>query len=191
MSTTQQPDLPSLSASSSSKISSSTSSSASSSSSSSSSSSLSSATRQQLPRREAKKAAEEEEWIRGSAPRTEGVDAEVRGIVKFLEEVDEYKPTVPEAVVRQYLQLGGTATDDPRTLKLVALATDNFLANIVKEARDIGKLRVGNKRPNPNGSGGGGEDPDADVPLTMEDIAESLRSKGIKITKPSSAVHSE
>ena len=132
-----------------------------------------------------------EEWIRGSAPRTEGVDAEVRGIVKFLEEVDEYKPTVPEAVVRQYLQLGGTATDDPRTLKLVALATDNFLANVVKEARDIGKLRVGNKRPNPNGSGGGGEDPDADVPLTMEDIAESLRSKGIKITKPSSAVHSE
>ena len=103
----------------------------------------------------------------------------MRGLVKFLEEVDEYKPTVPEPIVQRYLQLGGAATDDPRILKLVALATDNFLANVVKEARDIGKLRVGDKRPL--------NDEFDDVPLTMEDIAESLRSKGIKITKPSSA----
>ena len=74
---------------------------------------------------------------------------EVNGIVKFLEEVDGYTPTVPEAVVQQYFQLGGAFTEDPRILKLVALATDKFLAEVVKDTKELGALRVGDKRAPP------------------------------------------
>jgi hypothetical protein len=56
---------------------------------------------------------------------------------------------VPEAVVQQYLQLGGAFTDDPRILKLVALATDKFLAGVVKDTKELGALRVGEKRAPP------------------------------------------
>ena len=99
----------------------------------------------------------------------------MRGIVKFLEDVDEYKPTVPEAIVQHYLQLGGAATDDPRILKLVALATDHFLANIVKDAKSTGELRVGEKRP--------ATGDEQEYTLTMEDVAEALRGRGVKISK--------
>lgn len=74
---------------------------------------------------------------------------EVNSIVKFLEEVDGYTPTVPEAVVQQYLQLGGAFTEDQRILKLVALATDKFLAEVVKDTKELGALRVGEKRAPP------------------------------------------
>ncbi len=56
----------------------------------------------------------EEKWIRGAPFRDKQTEEEANGIVAFLEEVDSYTPTVPEAVVQQYLLLGGVATDDPR-----------------------------------------------------------------------------
>ena len=102
---------------------------------------------------------------------------EVSGIMKFIEEVDGYTPTVPEAVVQQYLQLGGSSTTDPRILKLVALATDKFLAGLAKDTKDLGALRVGDKRAPP--------------PLDMQDLTESLRSRGVKITKPTASESSE
>lgn len=102
---------------------------------------------------------------------------EAEEIVSFLREVDGYQPTVPEEVVRHYLQLGGAACDDPTTLKLVALATDKFLADIVHEAKELGQLRRSTGIDGP---------PEVPHPLGMQDLAESLRQRGVKITKPAS-----
>mmetsp|Transcript_8157 Transcript_8157/g.18612 ORF Transcript_8157/g.18612 Transcript_8157/m.18612 type:complete len:130 (+) Transcript_8157:60-449(+) len=89
-----------------------------------------------------------EEWAPGrkeDCP-SEAAEEECKGIAKFLDDVDSYTPTIPEAIIQQYLQLGGAACEDPRILKLVALATDKFLAEVVKEAKENGELRVGEKR---------------------------------------------
>jgi hypothetical protein len=82
-------------------------------------------------------------------------------------------------------------------LKLVGLATDRFLAKVVKNAKDLGEQRVGDKRTNLTLSmevlipliG-----PHSDLALLVfslsqnhQDVAESLRSKGVKVTKPPSS----
>lgn len=46
----------------------------------------------------------------------------------FLEGIDSYKSTVPEAVIKYYLQKGGATIFDERIVKVVAIAADKFLA---------------------------------------------------------------
>jgi transcription initiation factor TFIID subunit 10 len=65
----------------------------------------------------------------------------------FFEALDTYSPTVPESVVKYNLQKSGFTMNDNRILKLVALATDKFLTDIIKEAVETSKLRKSsNKR---------------------------------------------
>mmetsp|Transcript_31154 Transcript_31154/g.63191 ORF Transcript_31154/g.63191 Transcript_31154/m.63191 type:complete len:154 (-) Transcript_31154:322-783(-) len=122
------------------------------------------------------------EWKRGTIIRdsNEAVD-----IVRFIEAVDDYTPTVPEAIIEQYLQLGGAQTDDDRVLKLVALATDKFIADIVHDAMENQKGVRLDSQVEPDTASG--EEPREKRPLSMEDVTESLRKRGVKITKPSTA----
>lgn len=62
-------------------------------------------------------------------------------LCEFLENLDNYSSTVPEAVVKYHLQKGGFNVHDQKVLKLVGLAADKFLADIVHEAKEISKLR--------------------------------------------------
>eukprot|EP00616_Rhizochromulina_sp_CCMP1243_P020023 CAMPEP_0118971828 /NCGR_PEP_ID=MMETSP1173-20130426/8344_1 /TAXON_ID=1034831 /ORGANISM="Rhizochromulina marina cf, Strain CCMP1243" /LENGTH=142 /DNA_ID=CAMNT_0006921327 /DNA_START=49 /DNA_END=477 /DNA_ORIENTATION=+ len=120
-----------------------------------------------------------EEWAAGSGePAKQAVD-----IVAFLKEVEGYTPTIPEEVIRYYLQRGGSACDEHRTLKLVSLATDKLISEVVHEAKSLAELRSS------AGEGTDAADPSQVSPrpvLTMGDLAESLKRKGVKITKPSS-----
>lgn len=59
----------------------------------------------------------------------------------FLTSLDGYKPTVPEALTSFYLERGGVEIKDNRIVKLVALATDKFLADVLNEAKQMSKLR--------------------------------------------------
>ena len=67
-------------------------------------------------------------------------------------------------------------------MKLVSLATDKFIADIVHEAKELSQLRRGNAVADDNASD--------DQALGMQDIAESLRQRGIKITNPASVASS-
>jgi hypothetical protein len=81
-----------------------------------------------------------------------------------------------------------------RRLNLVALATDKFISELVYDAKALGELRRGEqeavrhlKRPVYRIVSGvlsaSWQDPSGGA-LTMEDLSESLRSKGVRITKP-------
>jgi transcription initiation factor TFIID subunit 10 len=59
----------------------------------------------------------------------------------FLSALDDYAPTVPEATVQYYMQKGGVDVADPRIVKVIALATDKFLAETIHDAKQIGDLR--------------------------------------------------
>ena len=63
---------------------------------------------------------------------------------KFCELVDTYRPTVPDEVVEHILSVSGVAVKDPRINRLVALAADKFLAEIVYEAKQLSLLRKKN-----------------------------------------------
>jgi hypothetical protein len=63
---------------------------------------------------------------------------------RFCEQVDTYKPTVPDEVVENLLIQSGSSINDPRINRLVALATDKFLAEIIYEAKQLSLLRKKN-----------------------------------------------
>jgi hypothetical protein len=66
----------------------------------------------------------------------------------FVEALDSYASTVPEAAVQYYAQRGGLAIKDENVLKVIALATDKFLAETVHEAKQLSLLRhQANKTP--------------------------------------------
>lgn len=64
----------------------------------------------------------------------------------FLGMLDNYKPTIPEAVVKYYMETRGGTVTDPRVLKFVSLATDKFIAEIIHESQEQSLLKM--KNPN-------------------------------------------
>ncbi len=59
----------------------------------------------------------------------------------FLSAVDAYSATVPEAVSTFNLEKSGLAVKDARISKLVSMAADKLLSEIVHEAKQISLLR--------------------------------------------------
>jgi transcription initiation factor TFIID subunit 10 len=59
----------------------------------------------------------------------------------FLSAVDSYQPTVPDALSAYYIEKSGVTIKDDRISKLVSLAADRFLSEVVNEAKQISILR--------------------------------------------------
>ena len=60
---------------------------------------------------------------------------------EFLGSLDNYEPTIPEAISNYYLESGGMTVKDERILKLVSLAADKFVVDILREAKVVSQLR--------------------------------------------------
>lgn len=59
----------------------------------------------------------------------------------FLSAIDTYNPTMPEAVSKYYLEKSGVNIKDERIPKLVSLAADYLLTDIIHESKQISLLR--------------------------------------------------
>lgn len=67
----------------------------------------------------------------------------------FLTAVDAYNPTVPEALTQYYLERSGVDVKDDRIVKLVSLAADKLLTEILDnsiETRGLRQLSVKNPK---------------------------------------------
>jgi transcription initiation factor TFIID subunit 10 len=65
---------------------------------------------------------------------------------QFLGALEEYNPTFPENLTRYYMERAGFAIKDDRILKLVSLAADKVMSEVVYEAKQVSSLRLqGNK----------------------------------------------
>jgi hypothetical protein len=60
---------------------------------------------------------------------------------EFLTALDAYNPTFPEATAAFHLEKSGLAVKDERIPKLVSLAADRLLSEIIHEAKQISILR--------------------------------------------------
>lgn len=78
----------------------------------------------------------------------------------FLLKLDSYNPTIPENLTQYYLERSGLEIKDPRIAKLISLAADKLLSEILYEAKQIAALRAQNSSTKAvvggSGSGGGG-----------------------------------
>lgn len=60
---------------------------------------------------------------------------------QFLSALDDYSPTYPEALSTYYLQQAGFSVKDERIAKLVSLAADKVIANVLYEAKQISLVK--------------------------------------------------
>jgi transcription initiation factor TFIID subunit 10 len=94
----------------------------------------------------------------------------------FMVALDGYAPTLPTEVVYYYLGKGGANIHDPRAVKMVSLAADKFMADILFDARQFNLLRQQSNNPRVKRKA----ETDAST-LQFDDLVRSLRMRGVHI----------
>ncbi|XP_028102470.1 transcription initiation factor TFIID subunit 10-like isoform X2 [Camellia sinensis] len=89
----------------------------------------------------------------------------------FLASLTDYTPTIPDQLVEHYLAKSGFQCPDVRLIRLVAVATQKFIAEVATDALQQCKARqaavVKDKRDK--------QQKDKRLILTMEDLSKALR----------------
>ncbi|XP_021903254.1 transcription initiation factor TFIID subunit 10 [Carica papaya] len=96
---------------------------------------------------------------------------------EFLASLMDYTPTIPDELVEHYLAKSGFQCPDVRLIRLVAVATQKFVAEVASDALQQCKARqaavVKDKREK--------QQKDKRLILTMEDLSKALREHGVNV----------
>ncbi|KAG1170372.1 hypothetical protein G6F70_007705 [Rhizopus microsporus] len=98
-----------------------------------------------------------------------------RTMAEFLALMDNYAPIIPDAVTDYYLSKSGFDCDDVRIKRLLALATQKFIADIATDAFQHCKVRQSGNRKTGK---------ERKTVLTMEDLSAALAEYGVNVKKP-------
>ncbi|XP_069496445.1 transcription initiation factor TFIID subunit 10 [Ambystoma mexicanum] len=99
-------------------------------------------------------------------------------LVDFLMQLEDYTPTIPDAVTGYYLNRAGFEASDPRIIRLISLAAQKFISDIANDALQHCKMKGTASVSSRNKS------KDKKYTLTMEDLAPALSEYGINVKKP-------
>ncbi|RAL54570.1 unnamed protein product [Cuscuta campestris] len=107
----------------------------------------------------------------------EGRHEDDTAIAEFLASLMDYTPTIPDELVEHYLARCGFQCPDVRVIRLVAVATQKFIADVATDALQQCKARtagtVKDKRDK--------QQKDKRLILTMEDLSKALREYGVNV----------
>lgn len=93
---------------------------------------------------------------------------------KFFVALSDYRPALPDELVRHHLARSGFQTADVRVERLIALAAQKFLADVARDAISQSRMRTpvqSKKR-------------DGKLVLTVDDLERALREYGVTLKKP-------
>ncbi|XP_065601886.1 transcription initiation factor TFIID subunit 10 [Cyrtonyx montezumae] len=99
-------------------------------------------------------------------------------LVDFLLQLEDYTPTIPDAVTGYYLNRAGFEASDPRIIRLISLAAQKFISDIANDALQHCKMKGTASGSSRNKS------KDKKYTLTMEDLTPALAEYGINVKKP-------
>ncbi|KAJ9184131.1 hypothetical protein P3X46_007902 [Hevea brasiliensis] len=98
-------------------------------------------------------------------------------LTEFLSSLMDYTPTIPDELVEHYLAKSGFQCPDVRLIRLVAVATQKFVAEVAGDALLQCRARqsavVKDKREK--------QQKDKRPILTMEDLSKALRDYGVNV----------
>ncbi|CAH0557438.1 unnamed protein product [Brassicogethes aeneus] len=103
----------------------------------------------------------------------------------FLLQLEDYTPTIPDAVTAYYLRSSGFEPKDPRLLRLISIAAQKFISDIANDALQHCKMRSSNSSSSHGSSKTSKGSKDRRYCLTMDDLTPALAEFGISIKKPS------
>ncbi|XP_059286672.1 transcription initiation factor TFIID subunit 10 isoform X2 [Lycium barbarum] len=108
---------------------------------------------------------------------SEGRHEDDAALTDFLASLMDYTPTIPDELVEHYLGKSGFQCPDVRLIRLVAVATQKFIADVATDALQHCKARqsavVKDKRDK--------QQKDKRLILTMDDLSKSLREYGVNV----------
>ncbi|EYC07278.1 hypothetical protein Y032_0071g567 [Ancylostoma ceylanicum] len=59
----------------------------------------------------------------------------------FINELEDYVPTIPDAVTTHFMRACGCDCSDPRIVRLVALATQKYVSDIILDAMQQARMK--------------------------------------------------
>ena len=92
---------------------------------------------------------------------------QIEDLSEFIKHLEDYDPAIPDVVVQHYLNL---RSDDKRVVRLIALAAQKFIADIVSDS--LQHCKLGEKKK------------DKRHVLTKEHLSAALAHHGISIRRP-------
>ncbi|XP_072536991.1 transcription initiation factor TFIID subunit 10 [Salminus brasiliensis] len=99
-------------------------------------------------------------------------------LADFLMQLEDYTPTIPDAVTGYYLNRAGFEASDPRIIRLISLAAQKFISDIANDALQHCKMKGTASGSSRN------KTKDKKYTLTMEDLTPALTEYGINVKKP-------
>ncbi|KOS13935.1 transcription initiation factor iid taf10 subunit [Malassezia pachydermatis] len=110
--------------------------------------------------------------------RVEEESSRDRSLADVLRLLDGYAPLIPDEVSDYYLERAGFQCDDVRLKRLLALATEKFVADIASDAFQYARIRT-NAGPNRSSRPGATARDRTRTVLTMDDLSAALGEYGI------------
>lgn len=100
----------------------------------------------------------------GSLPMTKG---------NILEAIKDFDSSIPDAVVHHFLNVAGMQTTDQRIVRLIAIAAQKFIHDIVSDSLQHCKLRGAQNK----------KTKEKKYVLSIEDLTSALAEYGIEIKR--------
>ncbi|KAH8412950.1 hypothetical protein KR009_007056 [Drosophila setifemur] len=105
---------------------------------------------------------------------------------ELMQQLEDYTPTIPDALTMHCLRSAGFSEVDPRIVRLVAVSAQKFISDIANDALQHCKTRTTNiQHSSGHSSSKDKKNPkDRKYTLAMEDLVPALGDHGITMRKP-------
>lgn len=127
-------------------------------------------------------------------------DAKTPGEIldEFCATLQDTQPTIPDPVILHYMKKAGFIANDPKLVKIVSLASQKFISEIVSDCMQYHKLKTNNRSASIiNGAGNtsgnnatnssnkkAAQQQQQQATLTLDDLSHVLQDYGINVKKP-------
>ncbi|XP_023176944.1 transcription initiation factor TFIID subunit 10 [Drosophila hydei] len=105
---------------------------------------------------------------------------------ELLGQLEDYTPTVPDALTMRILNSSGFGSVDPRIVRIISVSAQKFISDIANDALQHCKTRTTNiQHSSGHSSSKDKKNPkDRKYTLAMEDLVPALADHGITMRKP-------